>query len=159
LKSFPKHSVYVKIIHHEILERLSCFLFSLPCAVDFEKQQFLSEARFRVERIPYVLKYMCDFPLDKTEVMDVDDDADDDGFFIGRKRKQSHQKKSRKTEKQNSSLNPQDLARLNVTDPRSTEEALSNASLLLDILRRTFSVRLVPNCFTFKPSYRIAAIL
>jgi hypothetical protein len=152
LKSFPKHSADEIIIHSEILDRLSRFLFSLPCALDREKQQFLSEARFRVERIPYVLGYMCDFALDKTEVMDVDG-ADADGFVAERKRNQHHQKNSPKMEKQNSSCNPRDLARFNVTDPRSTEEALYNASLLLDMLKRTFSVRLLPNRCTFKPSY------
>ena len=106
-----------------------------------------------MERIPSVLKYMVDFALDKTEVMEVDE-ADANGFVIEKKRKQSHQKQSRKLEKQNSSFKLQDLARLNVTDPQSKEEAFLNISLLLDTLKGTFSVRLGPNRSTYEPSHR-----
>ncbi|KAJ2926878.1 hypothetical protein H1R20_g10207, partial [Candolleomyces eurysporus] len=127
------------VIHSEILERLSHSLFALPCAFEREKQLFLSEARFRVEAIPHVLKYMVDFALEKTEaLMDVVE-ADSESFFIGKKQKQSHTKSGRQMERQNSSPKQQHLARLNVTDPKSKEEASSNASLLLDTLKRTFS--------------------
>ncbi|RXW22210.1 hypothetical protein EST38_g3633 [Candolleomyces aberdarensis] len=138
LKSFPKHSVdeFQTFIHCDILERLSHFLLSLPCTFEREAQLFLSEAKFQVERIPRILKYMADFALDKTETVD---EANSGDFVTGRKRKQSHRKHARKMEGQNSSFKQQDLARLNVTDPQTKEDASLNASILLDTLKGTFS--------------------
>ncbi|KAJ2932243.1 hypothetical protein H1R20_g4868, partial [Candolleomyces eurysporus] len=79
---------------------------------------------------------MVDFALDKTEPVD---EADSDGFVIGKKRNQSHRKCPRKMEGENSSLKQQDLARLNVTDPQTKEDASFNASFLLYTLKETFS--------------------
>jgi hypothetical protein len=136
LKSFPKNSVdeFQSSIHSEILERLSRFFFSLPCAFEQEQQLFLSEAKFQVERIPRVLRYMID--IDGSEVVvDVQNAASD-----GLKGKQSHRKKPRKMEKQQQ----QDLARLGIADPKSKAEASINISVLLETLEGTFSVCLIP---------------
>ncbi|RXW14819.1 hypothetical protein EST38_g11042 [Candolleomyces aberdarensis] len=140
LKSFPKYSAdeFQTFIHSEILERLSHFLLFVPCAIDRERQLFLSEAKFRVEKIPHVLKYMVDLALDKTEVVDVDE-ADSDGFVTAKKRKQFQQTRVHKVERLNSSLEQQDLSRLNVTYPRTKKEAFFNASLLSDVLKWTLS--------------------
>ncbi|KAJ2926889.1 hypothetical protein H1R20_g10213, partial [Candolleomyces eurysporus] len=137
LKSFPKYSTdeFQTFIHSEVLERLSHFLLFVPCAVDRERQLFLSEARFRVERIPQVLKYMVDLALDKTKRVDVDE-ADSDGFVTAKKRNPFQEMKAYKME---STLKQQDLSRLNVTYPRTKKEAFSNASLLFDVLKWTLS--------------------
>ncbi|RXW14812.1 hypothetical protein EST38_g11038 [Candolleomyces aberdarensis] len=141
LKSFPKHSVdeFHTFIHSEILERLSHFLLLLPCAFEQETQLFLSEARFQVERIPDILKYMVDFARGKTEVVVGAKGADSRGSVTGKKQKRAHQKQAHKMEQQNSGLMQQDLARFKVTDPQTKEEAFSNVSSLLDTLRGIFS--------------------
>jgi hypothetical protein len=139
LKSFPKNSVdeFQSSIHSEILERLSRFFYSLPCAFEREQQLFLSEAKFQVERIPRILKYMIDIILGESDVVVDVQRADSDGL----KAKQSHQKKPRKMEKRQQ----QELARLGITDPESKEEASINVSVLLKTLEGTFSVCLIPN--------------
>jgi hypothetical protein len=134
LKSFPKNSVdeFQSSIHSEILERLSRFFSSLPYAFEQEQQLFLSEAKFQVERIPRVLKYMIDIFFGEPDgIVDVQK-ADSNGL----KGKRSHQKKPSKMEKQQQ----QELARLGITDPKSKEEALINVSVLLKTLERTFKV-------------------
>ena len=140
LKSFPKISVdeFQTSIHSEILERLSRFFISLPCAFEQEQQLFLSEAKFQVERIPRVLKYMIDIVLGEPDVVVDVQKADSDGLKEG---KQSHQKKPRKMEKRQQ----QDLTRLGITDPKSKAEASINISVLLETLKGTFSVCLIPN--------------
>ena len=137
MESFPKHSTneFETSIHSEILERLSLFLLFLPYTFEQETQLFLSEARFQIERIPPILKYMVHFVPGETEGVGDPDDADPDGFVIGKKQKQSQQKKARKVKKLKSNLKQQDLIRLNVTDPRTKQEAVFNAELLLDMLK------------------------
>jgi hypothetical protein len=143
LKSFPNNSVdeFQSSIHSEILERLSRFFFSLPCAFEREQQLFLSEAKVQVERIPRILKYMIDIVLGEPDaVVDVQKAVSD-----GLKAKQSHQKKPRKMEMRQQ----QELARLGITDPKSKEEALINVGVLLKTLERTFKV-----CLSYTKSQR-----
>ncbi|KAJ2926891.1 hypothetical protein H1R20_g10211, partial [Candolleomyces eurysporus] len=144
LKGFPKHPVdeFHTSIHSEILERLSHFLLSLPCAFERETQLFLSEARFQAERIPGILKYMVNFARGNTRVIVDVNEADSRGSVTGKKQKRAHRKQAHKMEKQNSGLKQQDLARLNVTDPRTREEASSNANSLLNTLRETLSYQI-----------------
>ncbi|RXW12996.1 hypothetical protein EST38_g12858 [Candolleomyces aberdarensis] len=81
---------------------------------------------------------MVDFALDEMEDVDVDE-ADPDGLVVGTKRKQYQQKKAHKMKGHNSSLEEQDLTRLNVTNPQTKEEAFLNAEFLLGMLKRTLS--------------------
>jgi hypothetical protein len=83
---------------------------------------------------------MVEFAPDETEDFGELDEADSDGFIVGKKQKQSQKKKARKVKKPNSSLKQQDLVRLNVTDPQTKEEALFNAEVLLDMLESALSV-------------------
>jgi hypothetical protein len=132
--SFPTNSVdeFQSSIHREILERLSRFFFSLPCAFEREQQLFLSEAKFQVERIPRVLKYMINIVLGEPDVIVDVQKADSNGL----KGRRSHQKNRRKMQKQQR----QELARLGITDPKLKEEASINVSVLLKTLERTFKV-------------------
>jgi hypothetical protein len=86
---------------------------------------------------------MAEFAPDETEEIGDFDEANPDGFVIGKKQKQSQQKKARKIKKPNSSLKQQDLIRLNVTDPQTKEEAISNAEVLLDMLKNALLVSFV----------------
>jgi hypothetical protein len=147
LESFPKHSFngFQTTFHVEILERLSLFIHFLPVEYEKESEYLLADFRFRVERIPHVLQYLDDFAFDEPE--DVDEEFH--GFIIGKKRKQSQQKKARKMKRQNSSMKQQDLEKLGISDPQTKEEASLYSRDLLEMLKEVLSVRLVPS----RPSF------